>query len=917
MSIFTHTTTSNSRERHTLLWLLAVVFTAAAIVLAATTAAAHGAPIIDGLYTGDWCAPAIVGVYGADTLGVLTPALCPLGSEIFWDDWDATNYGGPPPGVSDTMGWLFFGGPGTPVTDWEVDIDLFATTADPVMVFFTVSLGMFPSTGGPPPHVQIAIDVDGAASGNPFWYDPAGVTLPMGLASTPPGGIFADFLVTTDGPASVALVWEATSVPGAWTLVGAFPLAWSGNIAPGPSIFETAIPWMAFTPAPPGAAFAPGTPAQMTVMSAHGTPVMGAADAPLTASDDVFSEMGAGFTLSPDICPPGPPSTDCEIYFPPPIPAAGVGTADAYITVLYPTADLAIKKGNGTSAVVPGAPVTYTITASNPAGPSTATGATVTDSFPASLTGCTWTCVGISGGLCTPSGGGNINDSVTLPMGGAVTYTATCFLSSNATNSLVNTATITPPLGIIEPNTTNDSATDTDTILALDFGDAPDPTYPTLLASNGARHAIVGPFLGAGADGDTDGQPSLFADGDDLDGNDDEDGVVFTSPIVAGQLSTLTVTTTGGGLLDAWIDFNVDGDWTDPGEQIHIGVPLNPGPNLLSFTPPAAATPGATFARFRYSQFGGLSPSGLALDGEVEDERVTITRQADLAMTITESADPATAGLGLLYTLTTNNNGPSDAGGVIVIDTLPTSTTFLSATPGSPTCTHSSGTVTCNLGASLAAGSSTDVVVALLVNTGTTGTITNTANTGSTDPDPTVGNNSASEVTTIRTPLFADAFETGNLSAWDSHVPEYTLTGGAIGDRTDGISASFRLDAAVLERLRPSPMILMAGLGSNDGPVFLLETKGDSEEPMIRARVVLDDGSRANTGWRAVAPLVGWIELNWRRALTDLEDGFLEVRHDGLLILELTGLDNDHSTLSALVWAELKGQSALQELNHR
>ncbi len=111
MSIFTHTTTSNSRERHTLLWLLAVVFTAAAIVLAATTAAAHGAPIIDGLYTGDWCAPAIVGVYGADTLGVLTPALCPLGSEIFWDDWDATNYGGPPPGVSDTMGWLFFGIP--------------------------------------------------------------------------------------------------------------------------------------------------------------------------------------------------------------------------------------------------------------------------------------------------------------------------------------------------------------------------------------------------------------------------------------------------------------------------------------------------------------------------------------------------------------------------------------------------------------------------------------------------------------------------------------------------------------------------------------------------------------------------------------------------------------------------------------
>ena len=41
---------------------------------------------------------------------------------------------------------------------------------------------------------------------------------------------------------------------------------------------------------------------------------------------------------------------------------------------------------------------------------------------------------------------------------------------------------------------------------------------------------------------------------------------------------------------------------------------------------------------------------------------------------------------------------------VTLTDTLPASTTFVSATPGSPTCTHAAGVVTCNLGALAAAG---------------------------------------------------------------------------------------------------------------------------------------------------------------------------------------------------------------------
>ena len=77
----------------------------------------------------------------------------------------------------------------------------------------------------------------------------------------------------------------------------------------------------------------------------------------------------------------------------------------------------------------------------------------------------------------------------------------------------------------------------------LDFGDAPDPTYPTLLASGGANHLIIpnGPLLGFLIDAEPDGQPDPVAQGDDLAGLPDEDGVNFTSPILIGSVATVDV----------------------------------------------------------------------------------------------------------------------------------------------------------------------------------------------------------------------------------------------------------------------------------------------------------------------------------------------------------------------------------------
>ena len=161
-----------------------------------------------------------------------------------------------------------------------------------------------------------------------------------------------------------------------------------------------------------------------------------------------------------------------------------------------------------------------------------------------------------------------------------------------------------------------------------DWGDAPDPTYPTLSANFGASHTIVAGFqMGMLIDAEPDGIPHPNALGDDMNNMQDEDGVMFTSPIIPGGTATVDVDMSFslGGVLDAWLDFDGDGGWGEFGDRIFAGVPLAGGLiNNLSFPVPASARPGVTYARFRLSQNGVASFTGAAPDGEVEDYEVVI-----------------------------------------------------------------------------------------------------------------------------------------------------------------------------------------------------------------------------------------------------------------------------------------------------
>jgi len=138
-----------------------------------------------------------------------------------------------------------------------------------------------------------------------------------------------------------------------------------------------------------------------------------------------------------------------------------------------PVADLVITKTDGVSTVNAGGATVYTITVTNN-GPSEVSNATVTDTAPAGVSFGAWTCAVTtpgSGGTVTTacgaaSGNGNLNTTATLKVGGAVTYTVNASIANWATGSLTNTATVAQPGGTTDPTPANNSASDTDTVVA-------------------------------------------------------------------------------------------------------------------------------------------------------------------------------------------------------------------------------------------------------------------------------------------------------------------------------------------------------------------------------------------------------------------------------------------------------------------
>ena len=381
-------------------------------------------------------------------------------------------------------------------------------------------------------------------------------------------------------------------------------------------------------PTPPGLTFVPNTGDCTTAFPC----TLG------TLPPGAIRTITATFSIPSGYTAPNPIANTATVSSTTPDAAAGNNSATATTSLGTAVTDLHITKTNGVDGVVAGEPTTYTITITNLAGPSDAIGATVTDAFPAMLTGVTWTCTGASGGTCPASGSGDITTSVTVPVGASVVFTATGTVDPAATGVLVNSAQVLPPTG--HANRTSAIATDSDAITArADLGVT--KTGPaSIIAGNTLIYTIAVTNTGP-----SDATGVVVSDATTT-------GLVFVSN--AGDCTTAFPCALG--VVPAGATRTITATFSVPITYPGLGPIVNVA-SVVSTTPDAAAA------------------------NNTATVETTLNRNADVA--ITKSVAPAAVLVGqpTTFTVVVTNQGPARVTGLVVQDLLPAGLSFVSASP--------------------------------------------------------------------------------------------------------------------------------------------------------------------------------------------------------------------------------------------
>ncbi|MDK2012648.1 MULTISPECIES: beta strand repeat-containing protein [unclassified Deinococcus] len=370
----------------------------------------------------------------------------------------------------------------------------------------------------------------------------------------------------------------------------------------------------------------------------------------------------------------------------------GNNTASVNTTVT-PAADLAIDK-SAPVAVGSGRAVSYTIRVWNN-GPSSVTGATVTDSLPSGFTVTGISCAATGTATCgtqtftassvtitTGTLSLDTNAANATPDGNFLTYTLTG--TAPASGTLSNTASVAAPAGTTDlPSGNNSSAAAVTRVI-----DAVNDAAVNLAFGTGGTVTVLG--------------------------NDTVGGAAATTANVA-----VTVQNAGG----------------------ITGLTVNGSGQLFV---PAATPAGSYTVTYQICD--------ATLTTACDAATVTVDVGAASADVIITKTGPAFAKPGetISYTLTVTNAGPNAATAVTVSDTLPTGLTYVSSAPAA---TVSGQTLSWTLGTLAASASQTITVTATapseatLLSTPATRTVTNTASVSSATTDPTPANNTATAVT--------------------------------------------------------------------------------------------------------------------------------------------------------------------------
>ncbi len=393
----------------------------------------------------------------------------------------------------------------------------------------------------------------------------------------------------------------------------------------------------------------------------------------------------------------GPGATD---------PAPG-NNSDTNVNPSLGETDLTVTKSSSPDVLVPGEAVTYTVTVTND-GPSQANGVRVLDLVPAAVLAPSASCATDAPNTCTTEvNGAEVTASADLAPGASATITISGTIDPTVAGDITNTATVTPPTGFTDPDLTGNTATDVA------------PTAPSADLVVEKRPAVT--------------------------------------EVLGGDTMTWTVVVRNDGPSDA-----VDVELTD---ALPAGLSLSDESELCSGGVCQLGTiaAGTSVALEFETVVDGNAPSPLVnratvtsltddpdpTNNEGTSVEVPVIRSTDLSVTKTSAPNPATAGQPIVYTITVTNDGPSDAVGATIIDTVPEAITDVSVAcgelPAAGACAveivdgQVLGTV------DLASGTSVTIVLDATVRSSATDGVANTVQVepGPNAVDPAPGDNTA------------------------------------------------------------------------------------------------------------------------------------------------------------------------------
>ncbi len=389
-------------------------------------------------------------------------------------------------------------------------------------------------------------------------------------------------------------------------------------------------------------------------------------------------------------------------------------------TYVGASADLSVTNKAGTVPIAAGKTLTFTQIVNN-AGPSAATGVTLTETLPPNTTATTLS--GPTGWTCTAATLTCTDASLVPNSPATITFTVTVSGTATAGTAINQTASVTS--AVPDPNTANNSTTATDVVATS--------TEADLVVTNSASPTSVAPGS----------------------------NVTYTQTVqnlgpAAATTVSFTETTPPNTTFQSI---------TSPGGTWNCtSVPAVGAAGTITCTDASFATGTASFTIVL--QVSAATPSGTnitdtatATAGNIVPNLATNTasatvvvangNSADMAIVKTATPNPVTEGTPLTYTLTVTNNGPATATNVTVTDSLPSVVTYLSSTSTQGACSEASGTVTCLLG-------TIDNAVVATVNILTipqqAGAVSNTATVTADQTDSNQVNNSSTQTETITYP---------------------------------------------------------------------------------------------------------------------------------------------------------------------